>query len=132
MLSEQVLDIDVLPLKLCGISHCFRTEAGAHGRATRGIFRVHQFTKVEMFAFTLPEQSEQMLQQLLGIERKIFDRLGIPYRVIDTPSGDRAARPIASTIWKPGCPAVASLGEITSTSNCTDYQARRLGDSVPA
>ena len=62
MLSEQVLDIDVLPLKLCGISHCFRTEAGAHGRATRGLFRVHQFTKVEMFAFTVPEQSEQMLE----------------------------------------------------------------------
>lgn len=127
MLAGQIVDADVLPLKLCGISHCFRTEAGAHGRATRGLFRVHQFTKVEMFAFTLPDQSDPMLDELCRIECRIFDGLGIPYRVIDTPSGDLggpAYRKFDLEAWMPGR---GEFGEITSTSNCTDYQARRLG-----
>ncbi len=127
MLAEQVLEADALPLKFCGISHCFRTEAAAHGHATRGLFRVHQFTKVEMFAFTLPDQSEPMLEQIRGIECRIFDGLGIPYRVIDTPSGDLggpAYRKYDLEAWMPGR---GEYGEITSASNCTDYQARRLG-----
>ena len=127
MLAGQIVDADILPLKLCGISHCFRTEAGAHGRATRGLFRVHQFTKVEMFAFTLPDQSDPMLDELCRIECRIFDGLGIPYRVIDTPSGDLggpAYRKFDLEAWMPGR---GEFGEITSTSNCTDYQARRLG-----
>ena len=80
-MHERIFEADELPLRLCGISHCFRTEAGAHGRATRGLYRVHQFTKVEMFAFTLPEQSEAMHAELLEIECKLFDGLGIPYQI---------------------------------------------------
>jgi seryl-tRNA synthetase len=124
--ADQVLDEEQLPLKLCGVSHCFRTEAGAHGRATRGIYRVHQFTKIEMFAFTLPEQSDAMHDELCGIECEIFDELGIPYRVVDTATGDLggpAYRKFDLEAWMPGR---GDWGEITSTSNCTDYQARRL------
>jgi seryl-tRNA synthetase len=126
LLSGQTVDDDALPIKVCGISHCFRTEAGAHGKATRGLFRVHQFTKVEMFAFTRPDDSDAMLDDLLRIECRIFDGLGIPYRVIDTASGDLggpAYRKFDLEAWMPGR---GEFGEITSTSNCTDYQARRL------
>jgi seryl-tRNA synthetase len=126
LLSGQTIDEEALPIKVCGISHCFRTEAGAHGKATRGLFRVHQFTKVEMFAFTRPDESDAMLDDLLRIECRIFDGLGIPYRVIDTASGDLggpAYRKFDLEAWMPGR---GEFGEITSTSNCTDYQARRL------
>ena len=128
-MHERIFDAEELPLKLCGISHCFRTEAGAHGRATRGLYRVHQFTKVEMFAFTLPEQSEAMHQQLLDLECRLFDGLGIPYRVIDTASGDLggpAYRKFDLEAWMPGRGTAGEWGEVTSTSNCTDYQSRRL------
>jgi seryl-tRNA synthetase len=128
-MHERIFEAEELPLKLCGISHCFRTEAGAHGRATRGLYRVHQFTKVEMFAFTLPEQSEAMHQQLLDLECRLFDGLGIPYRVIDTASGDLggpAYRKFDLEAWMPGRGAAGEWGEVTSTSNCTDYQSRRL------
>ncbi len=127
---EKIFDATELPLKLCGISHCFRTEAGAHGRATRGLYRVHQFTKVEMFAFTTPDESEAMHEILLGLECKLFDGLGIPYRVIDTPTGDLggpAYRKFDLEAWMPGRGTAGEWGEVTSTSNCTDYQARRLG-----
>jgi seryl-tRNA synthetase len=126
---ERIFEADELPLKLCGISHCFRTEAGAHGKATSGLYRVHQFTKVEMFAYTLPEQSETMHEHLLDLECKIFDGLGIPYRVIDTASGDLggpAYRKFDLEAWMPGRGDKGEWGEVTSTSNCTDYQARRL------
>ena len=129
MFAGQTLDDTELPVKLCGISHCFRTEAGAAGKATRGIYRVHQFTKVEMFAFTVPEQSDAMLEQLLAIECKLFDGLGVPYRVIDTPTGDLggpAYRKFDLEAWMPGRGNGGEWGEVTSTSNCTDYQARRL------
>jgi seryl-tRNA synthetase len=128
-LHERIFEAAELPLKLCGISHCFRTEAGAHGRATRGLYRVHQFTKVEMFAFTLPEQSEAMHQTLLDLECRLFDGLGIPYRVIDTASGDLggpAYRKYDLEAWMPGRGENGEWGEVTSTSNCTDYQSRRL------
>jgi seryl-tRNA synthetase len=127
--ADQVLDSDQLPIKLCGISHCFRTEAGAHGRATRGIYRVHQFTKVEMFAFTLPEQSDAMLDRLCDLECRLFDGLEIPYRVVDTATGDLggpAYRKFDLEAWMPGRGDGGQWGEVTSTSNCTDYQARRL------
>ncbi|MDO4859335.1 MAG: serine--tRNA ligase [Thermoguttaceae bacterium] len=126
MLSGEVVDADVLPLKFCGTSHCFRTEAGAAGKASRGLYRVHQFSKVEMFAFTLPEDSEQMLFHLREMEMKIFDGLKIPYRVVDTSTGDLggpAYRKFDLEAWMPGR---NDFGEVTSTSNCTDYQARRL------
>ena len=128
-LSGETLDHEQLPLKLCGISHCFRTEAGAHGRATRGLYRVHQFTKVEMFAFTAPDQSDAMLQQLRGIECRLFDGLGIPFRIVDTATGDLGApayRKFDLEAWMPGRGESGEFGEVTSTSNCTDYQARRL------
>lgn len=128
-LSGEVLEDVQLPLKICGISHCFRTEAGAAGRASRGLYRVHQFTKVEMFAFTLPDQSEQMLGHFRDIECEIFDELGIPYRVVDTATGDLgspAYRKYDLEAWMPGRGESGEWGEVTSTSNCTDYQARRL------
>ena len=129
MYAEQIIEAEKLPIKLAGISHCFRTEAGAAGKATRGIYRVHQFTKVEMFAFTLPEQSDDMLEQLRDIECELFDGLGIPFRVIDTASGDLggpAYRKYDLEAWMPGRGKGGDWGEVTSTSNCTDYQARRL------
>ena len=129
MLAGRTIDADELPLQFCGISHCFRTEAGAHGRATRGLYRVHQFTKIEMFAFTLPDKSEEMLDHLRDMECKLFDGLGIPYRVIDTATGDLggpAYRKFDLEAWMPGRGEAGEFGEVTSTSNCTDYQARRL------
>jgi len=133
MYAEQTLDDSQLPIKLAGISHCFRTEAGAAGKATRGIYRVHQFTKVEMFAFTEGDAENKasgaMLEELLRIECQIFDGLGIPYRVIDTPVGDLggpAYRKYDLEAWMPGRGDGGAWGEVTSTSNCTDYQARRL------
>lgn len=129
MYAGETFSDDQLPIKLCGISHCFRTEAGAAGRATRGLYRVHQFTKVEMFAYTLPEASDAMLDQLLAIECQLFDGLGIPYRVIDTATGDLggpAYRKFDLEAWMPGRGTAGEWGEVTSTSNCTDYQARRL------
>jgi seryl-tRNA synthetase len=127
--SDEVLPEERLPIKMCGISHCFRTEAGAHGRASRGLYRVHQFTKIEMFAFTRPEESEAMLDQLCQIECQLFDQLGIPYRVVDTATGDLGApafRKFDLEAWMPGRGERGEWGEVTSTSNCTDYQARRL------
>jgi len=124
--SGQTLDAEQLPIKLCGVSHCYRTEAGAHGRATRGIYRVHQFTKIEMFAFTLPDQSEAMLDHICELECRLFDGLEVPYRVVDTATGELggpAYRKFDLEAWMPGR---GEWGEVTSTSNCTDYQARRL------
>ena len=113
-------------MRIAGLSHCFRTEAGAHGRASRGLYRVHQFTKVEMFAFTTPEQSDVMHEELVSIEEEIFQGLGLPYRVVDICTGDlggAAYRKYDIEAWMPGRNA---YGEVTSTSNTTDYQARRL------
>jgi seryl-tRNA synthetase len=127
--AGQVIEAEQLPIKLCGISHCFRTEAGAAGRASRGLYRVHQFTKVEMFAFTLPEQSEDMHNYLCELECQIFDGLGIPYRVLDIASGDLggpAYRKFDLEAWMPGRGTAGEYGEVTSASNCTDYQSRRL------
>jgi seryl-tRNA synthetase len=129
MHKDQTFDGAALPKKYVGLSHCFRTEAGAPGRDTRGLFRVHQFTKVEMFAFCLPEQSEAIHLELLRIEEAVFQGLGLPYRVIDTCTGDLggpAYRKYDLEAWMPGRGAAGEYGEVTSTSNCTDYQARRL------
>src|SRR5438477_11716627 len=129
MLAEEILDEEQLPLKYCGISHCYRTEAGAHGKATRGTYRVHQFTKVEMFAFTRPDQSEAVHEKIVRVEEELFQGLKIPYRVIDTCTGDLggpAYRKFDLEAWMPGRGEHGEFGEVTSTSNCTDYQARRL------
>ncbi|MDQ3590378.1 MAG: serine--tRNA ligase [Actinomycetota bacterium] len=125
-LADEILDEEDLPIRLAGLSHCFRTEAGSHGRASRGLYRVHQFTKVEMFAFTTPEQSETLHNEMVEIEERIFQGLGLPYRVVDICTGDlggAAYRKYDLEAWMPGR---NDFGEVTSTSNTTDYQARRL------
>ncbi len=124
--TDEILDEDQLPLRYAGLSHCFRTEAGSHGRASRGLYRVHQFTKVEMFAFTTPDQSESVHDEMVEIEERIFQGLGLPYRVVDICTGDlggAAYRKYDLEAWMPGR---NDFGEVTSTSNTTDYQARRL------
>ncbi|HWC90509.1 MAG TPA: serine--tRNA ligase, partial [Pirellulales bacterium] len=129
LLADEIIEAERLPLKVCGISHCYRTEAGAHGRATRGLYRVHQFTKVEMFAFTLPSESDAMLDYFCQLECRLFDGLGLAYRVVDTATGDLggpAYRKYDLEAWMPGRGTAGEFGEVTSTSNCTDYQARRL------
>jgi seryl-tRNA synthetase len=129
MYADTIFAEDELPLRLVGISHCFRTEAGAHGRESKGLYRVHQFTKIEMFVFCRPEDSEAQHAELLGYEREIFDALEIPYRVIDVASADLGApayRKFDLEAWMPGRGDDGDWGEITSASNCTDYQARRL------
>ncbi len=128
MLADEILELDRLPLLYAGLSHCFRTEAGSAGQESRGLYRVHQFTKVELFAFTEGELevSSVMHERLLAIEEEIFQGLEIPYRVLDIASGDLggpAYRKFDLEAWMPGR---GNWGEITSTSNCTDYQARRL------
>jgi seryl-tRNA synthetase len=127
--AGQTLTEDDLPIRLCGISHCYRTEAGAAGRATRGLYRVHQFTKVEMFALSLPQDSEAIHQEILDIQCELFDALEIPYRIVDTATGDLggpAYRKFDLEAWMPGRGEAGEWGEVTSTSNCTDYQSRRL------
>jgi seryl-tRNA synthetase len=129
MHRDRVLEEKELPQKYVGLSHCFRTEAGAPGRDTRGLYRVHQFTKVEMFAFCKPEDSESIHLELLRIEEQIFQGLGLPYHVIDTCTGDLggpAYRKYDLEAWMPGRGEAGEYGEVTSTSNCTDFQARRL------
>lgn len=129
-LKDQILESDKLPVLAAGLSHCFRTEAGAHGKGTRGIYRVHQFTKVEMFAFTRPDQSEAVHEKIVAVEEALFQGLGIPYQVIDTCTGDLggpAYRKFDLEAWMPGRGEAGEFGEVTSASNCTDYQSRRLG-----
>ncbi|HLJ95557.1 MAG TPA: serine--tRNA ligase [Gemmataceae bacterium] len=129
MHRDQIFDELQLPIKYVGLSHCFRTEAGAPGRDTRGIYRVHQFTKVEMFSFCAPDQSEAIHDELLRVEEKVFQGLELPYQVIDTCTGDLggpAYRKFDLEAWMPGRGEEGEYGEVTSTSNCTDYQARRL------
>jgi seryl-tRNA synthetase len=127
--AGSVIDKKDLPLKLAGLSHCFRREAGAAGQFSKGLYRVHQFTKVEMFIYCLPEDSDRIHEELRGIEEEIFAGLGIPFRVVDTCTGDLGApayRKWDLEAWMPGRNG-GDWGEVTSTSNCTDFQARRLG-----
>ncbi len=129
MLADEILDEAALPVRFVGLSHCFRTEAGAAGRASRGLYRVHQFTKVEMFAFTTPESSGPVHAEMLAIEEDLFQSLEIPYRVLDICTGDLggpAYRKFDLEAWMPGRGEHGEYGEVTSTSDCTDYQARRL------
>ena len=124
--AGEIVDAGELPLRYAGFSPCFRREAGAAGRDTRGIFRVHQFDKVEMFCFVEPDQSVDEHQRLLAIEEEILTDLGIPYRVVDIAVGDlgnSAARKFDCEAWLPG---QERYRELTSCSNTTDYQARRL------
>jgi seryl-tRNA synthetase len=137
--SGTIIPKDTLPLRMAGLSHCFRREAGAAGQFSKGLYRVHQFTKLEMFVYCLPEDSGAMHEELRSIEEEIFAGLEIPFRVVDTCTGDLGAsayRKWDLEAWMPGRASPSSKngepnggewGEVTSTSNCTDYQARRLG-----
>jgi seryl-tRNA synthetase len=127
MRSGEVLEADELPLRYAGYSTCFRREAGAAGKDTRGMFRVHQFDKVEMFVFTRPEWSRDEHERLLEIEEELVQELELPYRVVNIAAGElgaSAAKKYDIEAWFPG---QDRYREITSTSNTTDYQARRLG-----
>ena len=123
----EVLDGADLPLRYAGFSTCFRREAGSYGKDTRGIIRVHQFDKLEMFSFTTLEDAADEHQRLLAWEEQFLGALGLPYRVIDVAAGDlgaSAARKFDCEAW---IPTQGRYREVTSTSNCTDFQARRLG-----
>lgn len=122
-----ILPATALPLRLAAFGRAFRTEAGAAGSASRGLYRLHQFSKVEMFVICTPEQSDAMLQELVSLEKQLFSELGLHFKVLDMPTGDLGApayRKIDFEAWMPG---MQRYGEISSASNCTDYQARRLG-----
>ena len=125
--ADEILEAGSLPRRYAGWSSCFRREAGSHGRDTRGIIRVHQFDKVEMFVFTSPEDAEVEHQRLLQWERDFLDAIEVPYRVIDVATGDlgsSAARKFDIEAW---IPTQRRYREVTSTSNTTQFQARRLG-----
>jgi seryl-tRNA synthetase len=127
MRSGEILDAEELPARYVGYSTCFRREAGAAGKDTRGIFRVHQFDKVEMFVFTRPEWSQEEHERLLELEEELVQELELPYRVVNIAAGElgaSAAKKYDIEAWFPG---QERYREITSTSNTTDYQARRLG-----
>jgi seryl-tRNA synthetase len=127
LLADEILDADEIPRRYAGISTCFRREAGAAGKDTRGIFRVHQFDKVEMFSFVEPGESSAEHERLLAIEERILGALELPYRVVDIAVGDLgapAARKFDCEAW---IPSQERYRELTSCSNTTDFQARRLG-----
>jgi seryl-tRNA synthetase len=124
--ADQILEADQLPLRYCAFSTCFRREAGAAGRDTRGIFRVHQFDKVEMFTFVAPSESKAEHERLLSIEEKILGELEIPYRVVNIAVGDLGAPAAKKYDCEAWIPSQGRYREVTSCSNTTDYQARRL------
>lgn len=124
--ADENLNEKELPKKYAGFSHCFRKEAGSYGKYSKGLYRIHQFSKVEMYVYCLPEESEKIHQYLLSLEEKIFQGLEIPYRVVEMCTGDlgsQAAKKFDLEAWMPGR---GDWGEITSTSNTTDYQSRNL------
>lgn len=124
--SGEILDLSAGPVRYAGWSSCFRREAGSYGKDTRGIIRVHQFDKVEMFSYCRPEQAQAEHQALLGFEREMLDAIEVPYRIIDVAAGDlgsSAARKYDCEAW---VPTQNAYRELTSTSNCTTFQARRL------
>jgi seryl-tRNA synthetase len=128
--KDEILDEKDLPLFYAGYSPCYRKEAGAAGKHTRGLFRVHQFNKLEMYSYCLPEDSEKIHEKLRGIEEEIWRELGIPYRVISVASGDLGAPAAKKYDLEYWSPVDGSYRELTSCSNCTDYQARNLNIRV--
>ncbi len=127
--AGKILNAEELPIRLAGISHCYRREAGAAGKVSKGLYRVHQFSKVEMFIFSTPEQSQNEHDHLLTIEEEIMQGLELPYRVMEVCSGElgsAAYRKYDIEAWMPGRTEGGSWGEVTSASNCTDFQSRRL------
>jgi seryl-tRNA synthetase len=124
--ADEILTADQLPIRYAGFSPCFRREAGAGGRDTRGIFRVHQFDKVEMFSFVEPSRSAEEHERLLAIEERILAELEIPYRVVNVAAGDLGAPAAKKYDCEAWIPSQGRYRELTSCSNTTDYQARRL------
>ena len=123
---DEILDVDGGPLRYAGYSSCFRREAGTYGKDTRGIIRVHQFDKVEMFIFCKPEEAEAEHAKLLQWEKDFLNAMEIPYRVIDVASGDLGSSAIRKFDCEAWVPTQNAYREVTSTSNCTEFQARRL------
>lgn len=128
--ADEILNEDDLPLFYAGYSPCYRKEAGTYGKHTRGLFRVHQFNKLEMYAFTLPEQSKDAHERILAVEEEIYQELGIPYRIINIASGDLGAPASKKYDIEYWSPVDGKYREITSCSNCTDYQAHNLNIRV--
>ena len=128
--AGEILNEKDLPIFYAGYSPCYRKEAGTYGKHTRGLFRVHQFNKLEMYAYTLPEQSVDVHEKILAVEEEIYQDLGIPYRVINIASGDLGAPASKKYDIEYWSPVDGSYREITSCSNCTDYQARNLNIRV--
>lgn len=129
MHADEIINAAKLPLLYVAESHCFRREAGTAGRASKGLYRVHQFEKIELFAFTRPEDSPQIHEKIRELEEAIYQDLNIPYRVVLNASGDLGApayKKYDIEAWMPGKGEKGEYGEITSASNCTDFQARRL------
>jgi len=125
MLMDEVINAEDLPLRFCGVSPCFRKEIGTHGRYTKGLFRVHQFNKIEQFVFSLPEQSWEIHEELQQNSEELYQELGLHYRIVNVCTGDIgsiAAKKYDTEVWM----ADGEFREVGSNSNCTDYQARRL------
>ena len=127
---DEIIDEDKLPLFYAGYSACFRKEAGTYGKYTRGLFRVHQFNKLEMYVFCLPEQSKEMHEKILAIEEEIWQGLGVPYHVINIAAGDLGAPAAKKYDMEYWSPVNQKYQEITSCSNCTDFQARAVNARV--
>jgi seryl-tRNA synthetase len=127
---DEIIPEDKLPLKYVALSHCYRTEAGSYGRHSAGLYRVHQFTKVEMFAYTTPEASEAMHTEIKDIEVEIFKDLGVPFRVVDICTGDLGGPAYRKYDLEAWMTSRNDWGEVTSTSDTTAYQARRLNVKV--
>ena len=127
---DEIIDEDKLPLFYAGYSACFRKEAGTYGKYTRGLFRVHQFNKLEMYAFCLPEQSKNIHEKILAIEEEIWQGLGIPYHIINIAAGDLGAPAAKKYDMEYWSPVNQKYQEITSCSNCTDFQARAVNCRV--
>jgi seryl-tRNA synthetase len=128
--ADEILDESDLPLLYAGYSPCYRKEAGTYGKHTRGLFRVHQFNKLEMYAFTLPEQSKEIHEMIRGIEEEIWQDLGIPYHVINIASGDLGAPAAKKYDLEYWSRIDGTYRELTSCSNCTDFQSRNLNIRV--
>jgi seryl-tRNA synthetase len=124
--ASETLSDKKLPIKYVGLSHCFRKEAGTYGQESKGLYRVHQFTKIEMYIICLPENSDKLHQELLETEKELFTGLEIPFRVVDVCTGDLGGPAYRKYDLEAWMPMKKNYGEVTSTSNCTDFQARRL------
>jgi len=123
----EILENDDLPIRYAGFSTCFRREAGAAGKDTRGMFRVHQFNKVEMFVFTRPDESRAEHERMIALEEQFLQALGLPYRAVDVAAGDLGASAVRKVDLEAWFPSQGRYREVTSCSNTTDFQARRLG-----